>query len=53
MLPYNCGKLCCTLDRDTDLSLLLIEEAPMSLKRRQFTREFKLQVLQNADSGKS
>ncbi len=25
----------------------------MSLKRRQFTREFKLQVLQEADSGKS
>ena len=25
----------------------------MSLKRRQFTREFKLQVLQKADTGKS
>ena len=25
----------------------------MTLKRRQFTREFKLQVLQEADSGKS
>lgn len=25
----------------------------MSLKRRQFTREFKLQVLQEADAGKT
>ena len=25
----------------------------MTLKRRQFTREFKLQILQKADSGKS
>ena len=25
----------------------------MTLKRRQFTREFKLQVLQEAESGKS
>ena len=25
----------------------------MTLKRRQFTREFKLQVLQEADTGKS
>ena len=39
--------------RDTELSFLLIEEAPHDAKRRQFTREFKLQVLQEADSGKS
>ena len=42
-----------TLDRDTWLSFLLNEEAPTTLKRRQFTRAFKLQVLQEADAGKS
>ena len=43
----------CTLGRDIELSFLLNEEHPMALKRRQFTRELKLLVIQEVDSDKS